>query len=123
MQRRPVYLNLFKITLPATAWVSVLHRASGVLMFLAIPASIYLLGLSLRDSSGYNQVLSILSHPISLLVMLSMLWALIHHLLAGIRFLLIDIDIGIEKESSRRSAWWVVIAALILTLMIAGVLI
>ena len=103
--KRPVYLNLFKIRLPLTGIVSFAHRVSGFLLFLAIPFAIYLLELSVVSVAGFEQSLKILQHPVLQLVILLLLWALVHHLLAGIRYLFLDFDIGIDKFGSNVTAW------------------
>ena len=121
--KRPVYLNLFKIRLPTTGIVSFAHRVSGVLLFLAIPFSIYLLDLSVRSVQGFDQTLQLLQRPASQIILLLMVWAIVHHFLAGIRYLLLDMDIAIEKASSNISAWIVLIAELcIVSAYIWGVL-
>lgn len=104
---RPFYLNLIKIRLPVAGVLSIFHRISGVFMFLAMPVLIYLLDLSLQGETGFNRVIELLSHPLSILIQLVLLWSLVHHFLAGIRFLLIDFDIGIDKQQATYSAWLV----------------
>ena len=106
-ERRPVYLNLFKIRLPTTGIVSFAHRVSGFLLFLAIPFSVYLLDLSVGSQGGFDESVQLLQHPFLQLAMLILVWALAHHFLAGIRYLLLDFDIAVEKASSNVSAWLV----------------
>ncbi len=119
---RPFFLNLLKIHLPVTGFVSILHRISGMLMFLAIPFTVYLLDLSLQDDQGFAQASGILQQPIVQLLTLVLLWSLIHHLLAGIRFLLIDFEIGLEKQQAILFSWAVfIIQAILLLLLIVGV--
>ncbi len=108
--KRPVYLNLFKIRLPTTGIVSFAHRVSGVLLFLAIPFSIYLLDLAVTSKQGFEQNIQLLQQPILQVILLVLVWSLVHHFLAGIRYLLLDFDIGIEKAGSNISAWIVIIA-------------
>jgi len=119
-QTRPVFLNLLKLRLPVTSWTSILHRVSGVLLFLSIPFLVYLLELSLSSAAGFERAAELVTHPLIQAGALLLSWAVIHHLLAGIRFLLIDIDIGIERESSRRSAWGVNLLALALLIIAVG---
>lgn len=116
---RPFYLNLLKIRLPVTGFVSILHRISGVLMFLAIPFSVYLLDLSLQGRAGFNQAAELLQAPLLQLVSVLLLWSLIHHLFAGIRFLLTDFDIGLEKHQSIKFAWAVFVAEAIVFVLLA----
>lgn len=120
---RPVFLNLLRIRMPVTAVLSILHRASGVLMVLATPVLIYLFGLSLHDPQGYVRAQAVLANPLAKAAGLLLIWALSHHLLAGIRFLLIDVDLGVGIGPARRSAWWVNVAALSITLLFLGALI
>ena len=118
-KRRPVYLNLFKIRLPVAGMVSLAHRASGILMFLAMPFVVYLLDLSVRSTQGFDQAITIVKHPLVIALGMMFVWSLAHHLFAGIRFLLIDADIGIEKKSSTLGAWLVIALAVSTTLLLA----
>ncbi len=104
---RPFYLNLIKIKLPVTGFVSIFHRISGLLMFLAVPYGVYLLGLSVEGETGFEAIRSQIQQPLIQLAFLILLWSIIHHLLAGIRFLLIDFDIGLEKEQANFFSWLV----------------
>ena len=106
---RPVYLNLFRIRLPTTGIVSFAHRVSGVFLFLAIPFSIYLLDLSVTSAQGFEHSMQLLQRPVMQLILLILAWALVHHFLAGIRYLFLDFDIGIDKAGSNKSAWSVII--------------
>ena len=119
---RPVYLNLLKIRLPLAGIVSFAHRVSGVLLFLFIPFSVYLLDLSVQSQESFASVQQIMARPSMLLVQVLVLWSLAHHFFAGIRFLLIDADIGIEKSQARLGAWLVFLAeAVTILLVIVGV--
>ncbi len=113
----PKYLNLLRIQMPVGAVLSIAHRLSGVLLFLSIPFLVYLLGLSLQDAAGYARARDWLVHPLAQLVLALLAWSLFHHLLAGIRHLLLDLHIGVERVQARRSAWLVNVAALILLLL------
>jgi len=119
---RPVFLNLLKFRFPIAAVMSVGHRASGVFLALAVPALIYLLDLSLSSAAGFAHVQELLGGLFVKLVVFVVLWALLHHLLAGIRFLLIDFEIGVEKEAGRKSATAVMVAAPILAILFGFVL-
>ena len=118
---RPKYLNLLKIRLPITGVASINHRISGLLLFLAIPFSLYLLQLSLKNKNGFDEVLSCLSSPVIKLALVLLTWSFVHHLFAGLRFLLIDQNIGISLPAARKTAWFVVFAAVIVTIVISGV--
>lgn len=115
---RPVHLNLMKIRLPIGGIMSIIHRITGVLMFLGVPFLIYLLDVSLSSEAGYADAISVVHSTIGILLLFGLLWGLMHHLLAGIRYLLIDIDLGVEKEQARRSALLVTVAGPVLGLVL-----
>ncbi len=115
---RPVFLNLFQIRFPVTAILSILHRVTGVLMVLTLPVLFYLFSLSLSGEAGWEATLSILNDPLSKIVLALFLWGLIHHLFAGVRFLFIDIEIGVEKTTARVTAWFVNIVVVFVTLLV-----
>ena len=120
--KRPKYLNLVKIRLPIPGIVSFAHRVSGVLMFLAIPFLAYLLDQSVSSPEAYQQVALLLDHVLVKLALVLIGWSIFHHLYAGIRYLLIDADIGVALPAARMSAKLVMVAALLSTLVIIGVL-
>ena len=105
--QRPKNLNLLKIHQPVTAVVSILHRVSGVILFLAIPPLIYLLAYSLRSESNYIQLQQFFSSNCIKWITLPVVLALTHHFFAGIRFLFLDLDIGVTLKPARQSAWLV----------------
>ena len=119
---RPVFLNLFKIRLPVPGVASIAHRISGVLLFLAIPLFLCIFQRSLQGEAGYAEALALLRHPLVMLISLVLLWSLLHPWLAGIRYLLIDVDVGVERTAARKSAWTVLVLAPVLTVIILGVL-
>ncbi len=117
---RPKYLNLFKIHLPVTGMVSLAHRASGVVLFVSIPFCVWLLEQSLASEQSYSHVINLLQQPVFKLLTVVVLWSLAHHFFAGIRFLLIDVDIGVEKQASRAGAWLVLGAELLVMAALLG---
>lgn len=117
---RPVYLNLLKIRLPLTGIVSFAHRVTGIMLFLSLPFAVYLLDLSVESSESYERARQLLSQPVMLVVQVLVIWSLTHHFYAGIRFLLIDADIGVERSRSRVGAWLVLLAESITLLLIIG---
>ena len=114
--KRPVFLNLLKIKLPLMGLVSIAHRITGVLLFLSIPVVLYLLGLSLSGEAGFVQSAAIVQSLIFKLFAVLVIWALMHHLFAGIRYLLLDLDIGIDLPQARTSAIVVFISGLLLAI-------
>ena len=117
---RPVFLDLRKIRWPVMAFVSGLHRASGVLLVLLLPVLVYLFDLSLRNEQGFLSVLNLLSSTPVRLLSVPLVWMLAHHFFAGVRFLLLDMDWGVEKPVARKTAWMVHVAAVVATLLVVG---
>lgn len=114
---RPRFLNLLRIRMPVGAITSIAHRLSGILLFLCIPLAAFLLELSLRGSDGFDQAAQLLGAPPLRLVLLILAWSLAHHLLAGVRFLLIDLEFGSSLPAARASALAVNLAAPLLALL------
>ena len=117
---RPKYLSLrallLEIRLPLPGWVSILHRVSGALLVFPFAAwLLYLLDASLLSESGYEKVKGYLGLPLVKLGMLVFIWAWCHHFCAGIRFLLLDINRGIELRQARFSSYLVFLISLALT--------
>lgn len=120
--RRPVFFNLTQISMPVGAITSISHRISGVILALGIPLSIYLLDLSLQGQQGYTRTAALFAVPAIKLLAIVFIWALAHHVLAGVRHLLSDIDIGSHLNPARRSAWTVNCAGIAIALLSAGAL-
>ena len=108
--QRPVYLNLIKIRLPLAGIVSFAHRITGVILFLSLPFAVYLLDLSIDSEQSFAKVQQIFDHPVMVPVQILLLWSIAHHFFAGIRFLLIDAEIGVEKSQAKLGSWLVLLA-------------
>ena len=87
-----------------SAIMSVGHRAAGIVLFLSLPYFLYLLQLSLTNETGFELAKAELQEPWVKLIGLILVWALAHHFIAGIRFFLLDLDIGIDKRVAQKSA-------------------
>ncbi|MCX7962539.1 MAG: succinate dehydrogenase, cytochrome b556 subunit [Burkholderiales bacterium] len=116
---RPKYLSLsallFEIRLPVTGWVSILHRVSGALLFFAAFWLLWMLDRSLSGPEGFEQIKRYVALWPVKLALLVIAWAFCHHFCAGLRFLLLDLEKGVDKTSARRSGWAVLAASLALT--------
>ena len=120
IKTRPVYLNLFAIRMPLPAVVSILHRASGALLFLiGIPLLLRVVQRALASPQAWADMRAALDAPFARLVALVLAWAFIHHLFAGIRHLLMDAHVGIELPAARQSAAVVMVLAIVVTLAVA----
>jgi succinate dehydrogenase / fumarate reductase cytochrome b subunit len=115
VKKRPKYLNLFEIKLPLPGWVSILHRVSGAGLFLMLPLLIWLFGLSLGSADSYATFKSITAFWLVKVILLGLLWSYLHHFCMGIRILLLDMHVGIEKAQARTSAIAVLVVSLALT--------
>lgn len=120
-KRQPLWYNLSLLNLPVPGIVSILHRISGASLFLALPWLLFLLDGSLASPERYERVQHQLAHPLAQLVLLGLIWAYAHHWTAGIRHLLLDLHIGIDLQSARRSARIVLIVSVMLTLLFGWV--
>lgn len=117
-KQRPKYLALHEIRLPLAGYASILHRVSGAGLFLMLPLLIWLLQLSLDSTQQGTALFSALTGNILVrLVLLGLLWAFLHHFCMGIRILLIDLHIGVEKQKAHASAVAVMVVSLALTLV------
>jgi succinate dehydrogenase / fumarate reductase cytochrome b subunit len=85
-----------------------------------LPLLIWLLGLSLRSPETFGTFTAIISHPLVKLLLLGLLWAYLHHFCMGIRILLLDMHIGIEKAQARASATAVLVVSLTLTVLLGA---
>ena len=118
---RPKYLSLtallFEIRLPLPGWVSILHRISGALLVFPFVAwLLYLLDTSLASEAGFERIRThYLQMPIVKLALLVFIWSYCHHFCAGIRFLLLDLNTGIELRQARASSVIVLVVSLALT--------
>ena len=119
-KRRPLWFNLSPLNLPVPGLVSILHRVSGAMLFLGLIGFLYLLDASLSSESGYARAGDLLSHPFAKLLVIASIWALLHHMCAGIRHLFLDIDVGTSLHAARRSAFAVFVVSLALTASIAA---
>ena len=121
-QDRPVFLNLLRIKQPVAAVVSILHRLTGFIMVILLPGMIYLLQLSLTSPDGFSQVVSIMDNNLVRVTGVFICWMFAHHFLAGLRFLLLDFDVGISRDAARKTAWIVHVGAVLIAAIAAGLL-
>lgn len=113
-RRRPFFLDLLAIRLPIGGVVSILHRASGAVLALAIPALLYALMLSLRSPQDFARVQAFFGGGLGWLIGLGALWALLHHFFAGLRHLGFDMGWGEERMRARLTAKLAMGAAIVL---------
>ena len=115
--KRPEFRNISALTdlptyrLPPAGWVSILHRVSGALMFLLLPFIIWMFDMSVSSEISFakfkyafNLGLGFVPGWFMKLVALALIWAYLHHLIAGMRHLFMDVQHAVNKEFGRSSA-------------------
>ncbi len=127
---RPQFRNIhitqiIRYRLPLAGVVSILHRISGMLMFLLLPFILYLLDNSLASENAFFEIKQFSSHLLVKIIILGLVWAYFHHLLAGIRHLLMDLHMGLDKKVAAKSAagvlWISIPCAVLVALKLFGV--
>ena len=117
-KKRPKHLALHLIKLPLPGFVSILHRVSGMALFLALPLLLWMLQYSLRSIETYTELMGMLGQPLAKLVMLGLLWAFLHHSCAGLRYLAIDMHWVGNLAQARNSSRVVMFVSLALTVLL-----
>ena len=118
--QRPVNLDLRTIKLPVTAYTSILHRISGVILFLGIALMLFALGKSLGSEEGFGEVKAYLTSPLAKFVIWALLSALLYHLVAGVRHLIMDMGVGETLEGGKLGSK-IVLAISVVLIVLAGV--
>lgn len=120
MTTRPVNLDITTVKMPFTAVLSILHRITGIIIFLAVPILIWLLDKSLTSPIGFIEVQNMLSGGFYRFAFFGILWAFAYHIMAGIKHLLMDIGHGETLEGAKVSSILLVVGN-ILVLIFLGV--
>jgi len=133
-KKRPEFRNINALSdlptyrLPAAGWVSILHRVSGVLMFVLLPFVIWLFDTSISSEysfakfrSAFNNGLWVFPGFFVKLVALALIWSYLHHFIAGLRHLWMDMSHkAVTKEFGTTSAMVTWISAVVLTLILGA---
>lgn len=119
MYSRPKNLNLFTIHFPIPAIVSILHRITGVFLFLLIPFILWTLDYSLTEQ-GFESLKLWFSSGFVKVIFWLILVPFCYHVVAGIRHLLCDIHMGETLKTGRLTAFLTFIISAIL-LILAGI--
>ncbi|MES3021274.1 MAG: succinate dehydrogenase, cytochrome b556 subunit [Pseudomonadota bacterium] len=120
---RPQFRNihvtqLANYRLPLAGVVSILHRISGFAMFALLPVVLYMFHLSVSSELSFAYFAGIVANPLVKLVILGLVWAYMQHFCAGVRHLFMDLHLGLDKDSARKSALVVLVASLLLTALV-----
>lgn len=103
-RNRPKNLNLFTIRLPINAIVSIMHRMSGMALFLMIPALLWALNASVQSAQTYVDLTLMLKHWLVKLLLIALSWAFFHHFYAGLRHLAMDVHWMTSLQKARLSS-------------------
>ena len=119
-KKRPKHLALHQIKLPLPGIVSILHRVSGLLLFIALPLLLLMLQYSLASIETYTQLMGVLANPLLKLLLLGVLWAFLHHFCAGLRYLAVDMHLVRDLAQARNSSKVVMVVSLLLTILVGA---
>ena len=132
-KKRPEFrnINAFKdlttYRLPPAGWVSILHRVSGLLMFVLLPFIVWLLDASLTSELSYERFTAAFDSGIGFvpgalvkLVLLALIWGYLHHFIAGVRHLYMDMTHSVTKEFGKSSASATLVLSLGLTVVLGA---
>ena len=118
--KRPVNLDLSQLSFPLPALTSIVHRATGIILFVGIAILMYALELSLVSEESFNSVKECLDGFFVKLIIWGILSGLLYHLVAGIKHLLMDIGVGETLEGGIFGAKVTIVVSVVLILL-AGV--
>lgn len=122
-KRRPEFRNvsvgqILTYRMPAAGYASILHRISGAILFLALPLILVpLFAMSVASEAGFTALAIVADMLIVKLILLVLMWGYLHHFCAGIRYLTLDLHIGMDKVSAQKSAMAVFGVSLSLTVL------
>lgn len=113
------FADIMHYRLPLAAYLSILHRASGALLFALLPFVLYLLDLSLTSEISFEHLKGVVSTPQAKVVILILVWGYLHHFFAGIRHLFMDFHVCLDKESGRKTSIASFVVSLVPTALVA----
>ena len=132
-KKRPEFRNINALKdlpsyrLPAAGWVSILHRVSGALMFLLMPFIIWLFDKSVSSEVSFASFTAAFGAGIGFvpgwfvkLVVLALMWAYLHHFIAGVRHLYMDMTHSVTKEFGKSSAIVTLVLSIGLTVVLGA---
>ena len=130
IRNRPGTMRLLDATqyrLPPAGWVSILHRVSGAMMFILLPLIVWFFDTSLSSEGSYERFTASFGSGIGIvpgffikLVVLALIWAFLHHFIAGIRHLWMDVTHSVSLVQGRMSAIVVLVSSLLLTVVLGA---
>lgn len=117
-KERPVYLSLTQFAWPVTAIASIVHRITGVILFIGIGYLLWLLNLALSSPVGFADSQALLAMPLPKLALIGVVGLLIYHLVAGVKHMIMDFHIGDTIEAASSAAYVVFAISIVLTVLV-----
>ena len=119
---RPVNLNLLKMSWPVAAITSITHRITGVVLFVGIAFSFYALDLALSSPAGFAESVQLLQQPLAKFILMGLLLALVYHVVAGLKHLMLDFHLGDSIKAAQVGAWLVIVLTIVITAVLGALL-
>jgi len=117
-KQRPVYLSLTDPAWPVTAIASIVHRITGVILFVGLAYLLWLLNLAVSSPAGFAEAQQTLAMPLPKLALIGVVGLLIYHLVAGIKHMIMDFHIGDSFEAASSAAYVVFAISIVLTVLV-----
>lgn len=117
-QNRPVNLDLLTLKFPVMAISSILHRISGIVLFLLFPYALYFFSMSLKSEFSFNSMRMLMDYPINKFMLWIFLAALTYHFLAGIRHMILDLGYGESLREGQNTAVFVILSFIVLATLL-----
>jgi len=117
-KKRPVNLDISTIKLPITAYVSILHRVSGIALLGGVLLLLWMLDISLRSAEEFDSIRVSLEQPLMKIILWVMLAALSYHLVMGLRHLLMDLGVGESLEGGKLGAKLALFFSILLMILV-----
>jgi len=118
LNKQPIYLNLLKIRLPVMGVCSILHRITGILIFLGTPFVLWALNSSLKSPEHFESIVMDLQHPVMKFGIWVFLSAFLYHAIAGVRHLIMDMGAAEDLKAARCTAYGTLILSILGALML-----
>ena len=119
---RPVNLNLFTISFPFVAIVSITHRITGVALFVGIGFALYALQIALASPQGFAEAQALLKTPLAIFIFVGLLFVMVFHVLAGLKHLMLDFHMGDTFDAARNGAVFVAVGSVVVTAVLGAML-
>ncbi len=120
MNNRPVNLDLRTIRMPISATLSILHRITGVILFIGMPILLWMFGKSLGSPAEFQELVTLLDNVIFKLIFLGILAALGYHIIAGIKHLMMDKGIGETLDGAKISSRLIILGTVLLIIFLGA---